>query len=63
VFNLNLNNARSIVNNNVGFRAALPSRPDVASLRTCFPCTGDNGVLIPADSRKAGKKLNCREGV
>ncbi len=28
VFNVNLNNARSNVNSNIGFRSALPSMPD-----------------------------------
>ncbi len=44
VFALNFNNPRSNSNINVGFRAALPSQPDIQSLRTLFQCGGDKGV-------------------
>ena len=44
VFALNLNNPRGNSNWNVGFRAALPSQPDIQSLWALFQCRGDKGT-------------------
>lgn len=38
VFALNFNNPRVLSNDNVGFRAALPLKPDIQSLRVLFQC-------------------------
>ena len=47
VFALNLNNPRSNVNTNVGFRAALPSLSDIQSSRALSQYGGDKGVCFP----------------
>ena len=46
VFALNLNESRANSNHNVGFRAALPSKPDIQGLRAWFQCRGDKGTYI-----------------
>ena len=44
VFALNLNNPREYSGWNVGFRAALPSQPDIQNLWVLFQCRGDKGT-------------------
>ena len=48
VFALNFNNPRTLSNADVGFRAALPSRPDMQSLRAMRQCGGDKGACFHA---------------
>ena len=55
VFALNLNNARAISNDNVGFRAALPSQPDTQGPRALPQSRGDKGACFRADI-PGGKK-------
>ena len=54
VFAVNLNNPRSNVNWNIGFRSALPSQSDVAGLRACFQNRGDKGFCFLC----LGKKMD-----
>ena len=48
VFALNLDWPRTNSNWNVGFRAALPLRPDAQSLRALCQCEGDKGGCFHA---------------
>ena len=43
VFALTFNNPRALSNDNVGFRAALPLKPDIQSLRVLSQCRGIKG--------------------
>lgn len=48
VFALNLWNPRTNSNSNVGFRAALPLRPDAQGLWAMCQCEGDKGACFRA---------------
>ena len=52
VFALNLNNRRSLSEWNVGFRAALPSKPDTYTLRGAGQCRGIKGFASMPQGRK-----------
>jgi hypothetical protein len=52
VFALNLNNPRANSNNNIGFRAALLSKPEVITSRGCIQCREDKGVRFHAGRQK-----------
>lgn len=55
VFALYLNDPRTISNGNVGFRAALPSRPDAQGSRALCQCRGDKGTCLQLALSMAGK--------
>lgn len=56
VFALNLMEPRTITNWNVGFRAALPSEPDIQSPRALSQSRGDKGICPrPEAARRAAK--------
>ena len=52
VFYLNLNNPRSNVDTNLGFRCALLSLSEVAVLRDCIQYGEIKGAYLPADKAK-----------
>lgn len=52
VFALNLNELRTNSSNNVGFRSALLSQPDVADSRVCIQCGENKGVHLHAERQK-----------
>ena len=56
VFALNLNNPRTISNANVGFRAALPSKPDTRGSWASLQSRGDKGACFPANRNGLQKK-------
>ncbi len=56
VFALNLNNPRTIANANVGFRAALPSKPDTQGLRALLQSRGDKGTCPHANRNRLQKR-------
>ena len=56
VFALDFNDPRGLSNSHVGFRAALPSKPDTQSLRAVRQCRGDKGACFHAV--QIGKKQN-----
>jgi len=53
VFALNLNNTRTNSDNNVGFRSALLSQPDVADSRVCIQRREDKGAYLLAAWQKS----------
>jgi sulfatase modifying factor 1 len=52
VFALRMNNTRANSDNNIGFRAALLSKPDAADLRVCFQRREDKGACFHAERQK-----------
>lgn len=64
VFNVNLNNARSNSNNNIGLRPALPHlRPKPGTYGCLASAVGGNGVLLLAEPPGGqAKHMNCWEG-
>lgn len=55
-FALNLNNPPSNANINIGFRAALPGKPEVETLRGFVQCAGKGTRFLVAPACLAGKK-------
>nr|DAI82296.1 MAG TPA: hypothetical protein [Caudoviricetes sp.] len=55
VFALYLNDPRTLSHGNVGFRAALPSRPDAQGLRALCQRRGDKGTCPRPASPGVGK--------
>lgn len=52
MFALNLNNPRAKSGNNIGFRAALLSKPEVITSRGYIQCREDKGVRLHAGRQK-----------
>ncbi len=57
VFALYLSHPRAYQYATVGFRAALPSRPDASGLRAMRQCGGDKGACFPAVQKAKNKNL------
>ncbi len=60
VFNVNLNNVRSNVNTNIGFRSALPSMPDQYIVYGQLPERGDKGACFHSYQKRktTGRKVS-----
>jgi len=52
VFALNLNNPRTNISTNIGFRSALLSKSDVVALRGCFQHGENKGACFHAERQK-----------
>jgi hypothetical protein len=61
VFALNLNNPRSNVNTNIGFRAALAPHVRSRALTGDGQHMGQKGHISPPPQTTGGEKVNCRE--